>query len=382
MQSRAAVLHDVGREWSIEEFRLDPPGLGEVLVRLGAAGLCHSDEHLATGDGSYPNTVAEQRHWPRMFPMIGGHEGAGVVEAVGPGVTALSPGDHVVTSFVPVCGYCTYCSSGRTYLCDQGGSLYAPGQITDGTSRHWLGDVPLSFFCKVGCFAEHTVVAVSSVVKIDDDIPFPVAALVSCGVPTGWGSAVRAAETRPGDTVVVIGVGGIGINAVQGAAMVGARHVVAVEPLGWKRELALSLGATHAAATTEEATDLVRDITRGRMADAVVLTHGVMRGEDLQPAMGLVGKGGTCVVTSIAPGAQKSASLRLGELTTWSKQIRGALYGMLNPHEHVPVLLDLYRQGRLELDALVTRTYTLDAINEGYADLREGRNLRGVVVFD
>jgi len=382
METRAAVIHDVGQKWTIERIRLDPPGPGEVLVRMAAAGLCHSDEHLTTGDGSYPNSVADQRNWPRIFPMIGGHEGAGVVEEVGAGVTGLAPGDHVVASFIPACGRCTYCSSGRSYLCDQGGSLYSPGQITDGTSRHWLGDTPLSFFCKIGCFAEHSVLAESSLVKIGDDVPLPVAALVSCGVPTGWGSAVRTAETRPGDTVVVVGVGGIGINAVQGAAMVGARWVVAVDPIAWKCDRALELGASHAAPSMAEARSLVAELTRGRMADGVVLTHGVMEGEHLQQAMDLVGKGGTCVITSIAPGSQRSASLRLAELTTWAKQIRGSLYGTLNPHEHVPILLDLYRQGRLELDGLITQTYSLDEINQGYEDLREGRNLRGVVVFD
>jgi NDMA-dependent alcohol dehydrogenase len=382
VETRAAVLHDVGKPWSIEQIRLDPPGPGEVLVKMGAAGLCHSDEHLTTGDGSYPNTVAVQRNWPIMFPMIGGHEGSGEVLEVGPGVTGLAPGDHVVMSFIPACGHCRYCASGRSYLCDNGGALYSPGQISDGTSRHWLGDTPLSFFCKIGCFAEHSVLHQSSVVKIDDDIALPVAALVSCGVPTGWGSAVVTAETRPGDTVVVVGVGGIGINAVQGASMVGARVIVAVEPVEWKRDRAVELGATHTAETMADAVGLVRDVTRGRMADAVLMTHGVMEGPQLQQAMDLVGKGGICVITSIAPGAQKSATLKLGELTTWAKQVRGSLYGTLNPHEAVPMLLDLYRQGRLELDGLITRTYTLDEINEGYEDMRAGNNLRGVIVFD
>jgi NDMA-dependent alcohol dehydrogenase len=382
MQTRAAVLHDVGKPWSIEEIRLDPPGNGEVLVKMGAAGLCHSDEHLTTGDGSYPNSVAAQHNWPVMFPMIGGHEGSGVIVEVGPGVTGLAPGDHVVMSFIPACGHCRYCASGRSYLCDNGAALFSPGQISDGTSRHWLGDTPLSFFCKIGCFAEHSVLHQSSVVKVDDDIALPVAALVSCGVPTGWGSAVVTGETRPGDTVVVVGVGGIGINAVQGATMAGARVIVAVEPVEWKRARAVELGATHTAESMADAVAIVRDATRGRMADAVLMTHGVMEGPQLQQAMNLVGKGGICVVTSIAPGAQKAVTLKLGELTTWAKQVRGSLYGTLNPHQAVPMLLDLYRQGRLELDGLITRTYRLDEINEGYEDMRAGNNLRGVIVFD
>jgi S-(hydroxymethyl)glutathione dehydrogenase/alcohol dehydrogenase len=201
-------------------------------------------------------------------------------------------------------------------------------------------------------------------------------------VPTGWGSAVVTAETRPGDTVVVVGVGGIGMNAVQGARMAGARIVVAVDPIEWKRDRAIELGATHAAPSMGEARALVRDLSRGQMADGVVLTHGVMEGPHLQQAMDLVGKGGICVITSIAPGSQKSASFKMAELTTWAKQVRGSLYGTLNPHEAVPMLLDLYRQGRLELDGLITRTYSLDQINDGYEDLRAGKNLRGVIVFD
>lgn len=185
METRAAVLHDVGEEWRIETVRLDPPQAGEVLVKVAAAGLCHSDDHLATGDMALPNAVADAKTIPRMFPIIGGHEGSGVVEEVGPGVTSVRPGDHVCTTFAPACGSCHFCQTGRTYLCDNAEFLFRPGQITDGTSRHWLDGREVGFYSKVGCFAEHTVVAEASLVKVPDHVDLELVALVSCGVLTG-----------------------------------------------------------------------------------------------------------------------------------------------------------------------------------------------------
>jgi Zn-dependent alcohol dehydrogenase len=164
MKTRAAVLHDVGQKWEIEEIDLDPPKAGEVLIEMAAAGLCHSDEHLATGDMAVPNAVADAKGIPRQFPIIGGHEGSAIVREVGPGVTSLQPGDHVVATFVPTCGRCHYCTSGRMHLCDNSGFLFTPGQITDHTSRHWLNGQELAFYSKIGCFAEHSVVAETSLV--------------------------------------------------------------------------------------------------------------------------------------------------------------------------------------------------------------------------
>jgi Zn-dependent alcohol dehydrogenase len=218
------------------------------------------------------------------------------------------------------------------------------------------------------------------VIKIDPDLPLDAAALVSCGVATGWGSAVERAGTTAGDVVVVVGIGGIGINAVQGARMAGAKHVVAVDPVEFKREKAMELGATHVAASMAEAMPLVTDLTLGQMADRVVMTPGVMYGDLLIEGMALTGKGGTCVVTGIAPITQVDAKLSLFELAMWNKEIKGTIFGSLNPRRDIPNLLSMYREGQLKLDELITNRYSLDEVNEGYRAMRDGENIRGVIV--
>jgi NDMA-dependent alcohol dehydrogenase len=381
MKTRAAVLWGVGKDWEVEEIDLDPPKAGEVLVEMKAAGLCHSDEHLVTGDMVMPTDVRESLGLPDQFPIIGGHEGAGVVVEVGPGVTSVKPGDHVSASFVPSCGRCRYCSTGRQNLCDLGAAAFQKGQITDGTARHHIGGEDLNLFAKLGTFSEHTVVAESSVIKVDDDLPLTAVCLVSCGVATGWGSAVERAGTSPGDTVVVVGIGGIGANAVQGARMAGARHVIAVDPVEFKREKAMEFGATHAVPSIEEAIPFVTELTWGQMADRVIMTPGVMYGDLMAGALTLTGKGGTCVVTAVAPMTQTHAAVNLFELAIWQKEIKGTIFGSLNPRRDIPNLLSMYRDGMLKLDELITRTYTLDQINLGYQDMRDNKNIRGVITF-
>jgi len=382
MKTRAAVLWGLHQDWKIEEIELDPPKSGEVLVRWLAAGLCHSDEHLVTGDMVIPEETRVMFGLPDVFPLIGGHEGCGVVEEIGPGVTTLQPGDHVAASFIPACGRCAFCVTGRTNLCDLGAAVFGPGQIGDGTDRHHIGGKGIAIVAKLGTFAEHGIIHESSAVKVDADLPPAAVALVSCGVTTGAGSAINRAEVKPGHTVVVVGVGGVGINAVQGARMAGARNIVAVDPVEFKQKFALDLGATHATASMEEAQPLVTELTMGRGADSVILTPGVMYGDLLGPALTLTGKGGTCVVTAVAPMTQTNADINLFELAMWQKEVRGVLFGAGNPRFDIPNLLSLYRSGQLKLDELITRTYSLDQLNEGYQDMRDGKNIRGVVVFD
>ncbi len=251
MKTRAAVLRDVGKDWEIIDLDLDPPKDGEVLIRFAAAGLCHSDDHLRTGD------------IPVRYPIVGGHEGAGVVEEVGGGVSRLKPGDHVVCSFLPTCGHCRFCARGMTNLCDLG-ALFIDNCLPDGTFRFHSGGEDFGQMCLLGTFSQHSVVSEHSCVKIDDDLPLETVALVGCGVPTGWGTAVNAGGVRPGDTTVIYGIGGVGINAVQGAAFAGARNVIAVDPLEFKRENAMEFGATHAAASAEAAQELVTRAHQGR----------------------------------------------------------------------------------------------------------------------
>ena len=254
MDARAAVLWDTHKPWEIEEITLDDPGPNEVLVELVASGLCHSDEHLVTGDMKMPKEMNELLGFPQ-YPIIGGHEGAGTVLEVGKNVQNVKPGDSVVFSFIPSCGRCPSCSTGKQSLCDLGQYLIVGRQIDGLVSRHHLAKdgTDVGTMCCLGTFATHTIVNEASCVKLDDDIPVDKAALVGCGVTTGWGSAVYRADVQPGETVVVVGIGGVGINAVQGAAMAGARHVVAVDPVKFKQDSALQFGATHAVGSIEEA---------------------------------------------------------------------------------------------------------------------------------
>lgn len=376
MKTRAAVLWGRNQDWKVEEIDLDPPRTNEVLVKWEAAGLCHSDEHMVTGDMVPPGEAGQS-----TYPIIGGHEGAGIVVEAGEGVTTLKPGDHVAASFVPACGRCQFCVTGHTNLCDLGARIFARGQISDGTSRHHIDGRDLNVMAKLGTFAEYTVMHEASAVKVDDDLPMAAVALVSCGVTTGFGSAVRRAEVQPGETVVVVGVGGVGINAVQGAKAAGARCIVAVDPVEFKQKAALDVGATHVATSMAEATPLVRDLTLGVMADSVILTPSVLYGDLLGPALTLTAKGGTCVLTAVAPITQMEASINLLELVMWQKEVRGAVFGAGNPRFDIPNLLAMYKAGHLKLDELVTQTYTLDQINEGYQDMRDGRNVRGLIVY-
>jgi NDMA-dependent alcohol dehydrogenase len=380
MKCRAAVLHGVGQDWSIEEIEVDGPKAGEVLVHWTHAGLCHSDEHLVTGDLVPTDEMLEAMGSPGMFPIVGGHEGAGIIAEVGPGVTSVQPGDHVSASFIPSCGTCRYCSRGQQNLCDQGAGAFLPGMITDGTSRHRVGERDLMLFAKLGTFSEYSCVAESQVIKVASDLPLDVVSLVSCGVATGWGSATSRADVRPGDNVVVVGIGGIGANAVQGAAMAGAKRVIAVDPLEFKREKAMEFGATHTFASMEEALPSVTEMTEGHMADKVIMTPGVLYGDLMALGTQLAGKGGTIVVTGVAPITQTESSVNLFEMTMWQKEIKGAIFGALNPRNDIPNLLSMYQAGTLKLDELITKTYSLDEINAGYQDMRDGKNLRGVVV--
>jgi S-(hydroxymethyl)glutathione dehydrogenase/alcohol dehydrogenase len=286
----------------------------------------------------------------------------------------------VSASFIPSCGRCRYCSTGRQNLCDLGAGAFQRGMITDGTSRHWVGDQDLLLFAKLGTFASHATVAEASVIKVDPDLPMEAVALVSCGVATGYGSAVERAGVKPGETVVVVGIGGIGTNAVQGAKLAGAKNVVAVDPIEFKREKAMEFGATHTAASMTDAIPMVTDLTFGQMADRVIMTPGVMHGDLMTEAMTMTGKGGTCVVTAVAPITEVGAAVSLFELAMYNKEIKGTIFGSLNPRRDIPNLLSMYREGQLKLDELVTQTYTLEQINDGYRDMRDGKNIRGVVV--
>ncbi len=382
MKAKSAVLWGVNQPWIIEDLDIHDPKAHEVIVNWKAAGLCHSDEHLVTGDLVPDKSLWEDMGISDFFPIQGGHEGAGVVVEVGPGVTSVKVGDHVSASFVPSCGRCRYCSTGRQNLCDAGAGTLSGGMITDGTHRHFVRGTPVALLAKLGTFSTHTCVSENSVIKVEDDLPFEAVALVSCGVATGWGSAVSRAGTLPGDTVVVVGTGGVGMNAVQGAKMAGAKHVIAVDFLEFKREKAMEFGATHTFKSMGEAIPAVLELTHGQMADRVIMTPGVMSGDLMAEAMTLVGKGGTCVVTGMGDIRDDNAKVNLFELSMWNKEIKGSIFGSLNPRADIPRLLGLYREGQLKLDELITKRYKLEDINEGYRAMRAGENIRGILIND
>jgi S-(hydroxymethyl)glutathione dehydrogenase/alcohol dehydrogenase len=364
----------LNQPWSVEEIELDPPKNGEVLVKLSASGLCHSDEHAY--DGHIAGLVPSP-------PMVGGHEGAGIVQEVGSGVDWLEPGDHVIFGFVPACGRCPSCAAGHSNLCDAAANFAEGTQILDGTSRHHtLDGQDLGLMCLLGTFAEHTVVNEASCIKIDEDWPLDKACLLGCGVVTGWGSAVYSAGVEPGEYVAVVGCGGIGANAVQGAAMAGARVVAAIDPVALKREKAMEFGATDTFASIEDAMDSLGETTWDRGYDKVIMTMGTGDGETLGQAFNLGGKRSKIVITNLHSTSEANLAVPGIMMTMLEKQLVGSLFGSANIRKDIPRLFELYLQGKLKLDELITKTYTLDQINDGYQAMRDGENLRGVILFD
>ncbi|MGY1604750.1 NDMA-dependent alcohol dehydrogenase [Geodermatophilus sp. SYSU D00815] len=372
MKTRSAVLHTQPGRYEVTEVDLDGPRQGELLVEMAAVGLCHTDDHDVP-PGSAP---------PLRLPLAGGHEGAGVVVGVGPNTPGWAEGDHVVLSFIAVCGRCRMCSTGRQNLCDLGGRLFSGARLDDPTSfRMSYQGRPVAQAYGLAALSEHTVVDARSAVRIDPDLPLDKAALVACGVPTGWGSVTNMSDARAGDVVVVMGVGGVGINSVQAARAIGARAVIAVDPVEFKRETAKQFGATHATETMAEATEIARSLTDGQGADATVVAVGVTTGEHIAEAANSVRKAGTVVITGT--GTMRSVGIPIPNtlLTVFQKRLQGALFGGCNPHWDIPSLLSQYVAGTLELDGLVTRTYSLEQVAEGFDDMKAGRNIRGVVLF-
>lgn len=370
--TRGAVITKAPGTYEVVDLVADDPRQNELTVRMVASGMCHSDDHVATGDvpvGTYP--------------MCGGHEGGGVVEKVGPNTPGFAEGDHVVFSFLPACGQCRWCASGLSNLCDLGEHTLAGGRFDDPTSyrMHTPDGTPVGQLCGISTFAEHTTVSVASAVKVPKDIPLEKACLVGCGVATGWGSAVNSGEVHPGDTVLVMGVGGIGANAVQGARHAGATHVIAVDPVPFKLEKATELGATHTSASMDEASELARSLTNGQGADVTIVTVGVVEGEHVAQAFAATRKAGTCVVTGLGDITKAGVPIPLGELALFQKRLQGSLFGASNPRTDIAKLLGMYTAGQLQLDALVTNTYSLDQVAQGYEDMHAGKNIRGVILF-
>lgn len=365
---RACVLREPGRPVAVEEVHLDPPRRGEVLVRIAAAGVCHSDVHLADG------TLGAGR-----WPMVLGHEGAGVVEAVGEDVANVAPGDHVVLCMIASCGLCGACRSGRRTLCETVGAQSVAGRLRDGSSRlrGAAGDT-LQHALTVACFAEFAVVDAAGVVRIPDELPLWQAALLGCGVVTGIGAVTNAARVRIGERVAVIGCGGVGLQVIAGARLAGAATIIAVDRRPEKLQAALRRGATHAVdASAVDAAAEIAAISDGGVDHAfeVVGSAATMRAawDALRP-------GGTAVVVGLAP-AGVEVSLPAIEFLS-EKSIIGSYYGSADPRETFPGLIELVSSGRLELADVVSHLIGLDDIESAFGRLRRGEGSRSVVIID
>ena len=364
--AKAVICREVGMPVVVETVTVEPPRHGEVTIKLSACGVCHSDLSVTTGTLPLPP------------PVVLGHEGAGEIVAVGDGVTGFSVGDHVLSSFVSMCGKCRWCQSGRPQLCDQAGK--AAFTLPDGTNRFKdAAGNPLNIFSGCGVMAEYATLHVDNVVRIDPAMPLDKAALIGCGVMTGVGAAVNTARVEPGSATVVFGCGGVGLNAVQGCAIAGARIVVAVDTSDAKLEMARQFGATHVLNPTKEenAVKALKKLTEGG-ADYAFECVGL--GEIAAQAYGCLRKGGTAVVVGVAA-PKDTTTIRTATLTFEEKTLKGSYFGSARPHQDFPRLIGLYRGGRLKIDELITRTYRIDQAPEAFADLAAGRNARGVILF-
>jgi NDMA-dependent alcohol dehydrogenase len=369
MRTRAAVMRATGKPLEIEEIELDPPREGEVLLRMAAAGICGSDLHILKGE------------LPSPVPAVAGHEGSGVVEAVGPGVTRVKPGDHVIQTFIAMCGQCEACLRGQLSFCAN--AMPQGGTFADGTHRmHSLSGEPIGTTLRLGSFAEHTVTTENNCTVIPKDIDLVSAALVSCGVSTGVGAAINVAKVSPGDTVAVVGIGGVGAAALVGAVLAGASQVIAVDIAESKRAIALELGATeYVDAGSTNLLDAVMAATGGRGVDKVLLTMDVIRGPQVAAAVNSLAPEGIAVVVGVSEAGLDSIPIAPSALLGRQRSLTGTVYGSINPRRDALRWLDLYRTGRLPLERFITQRYPLERINDAFDDLVAGKNLRGVVVY-
>ncbi len=365
MEIKAAVLYEANTPLVVETLELDEPKEGEVLVKISSAGVCHSDYHVMKGE------------WKPPLPMVLGHEAAGIVERVGPGVTMSQPGDHVILNFRPNCGFCRYCAIGRPVLCN--GTDTDRWMMFDGTSRLHKGGQDIYHFARTASFAEYAVVPQSGAVPVRDDMPLDKACLVGCSVMTGVGSVINTAKVEAGSSVVVIGCGGIGLNVIQGAALAGARQIIAVDVLENKLAYARDFGATDIIdATSGDTVRRIRDLTDGG-ADYAFEAIGNSR--TILQAYESTCLGGVTTIVGMAP-EDDEVTINALSLPRTEKVIMGSWYGSARPWVDLPKMVDLYMTGKLDVDSLVSRTYSLDEINVAYEALSRGEVARSILVFD
>lgn len=367
MKIQAAVLNTPGAPFVIETLDLEPPREHEVLVRMAATGICHSDWHLVTGATQH------------AMPVVAGHEGAGVVVGLGKGVTNVSLGDHVALNWAPSCGNCFYCLNDRPSLCDTFiGPIWA-GTMMDGTTRLSRNGQPIYHFSALACFADQVVVPDVCCVPLDKSIPLTVAALIGCAVTTGVGAVLNTIHFKPGSSVAVYGAGGVGLSIVLGAKLAGAARIIVVDTNEAKGNLSIEFGATDFVMAGSDAVASIRTMTHGRGADYVFEAIGLPSVQE--ECLAAVRPGGTVVLAGVAP-MGSDTNLPGAIITRQEKTVTGTYYGSANPARDFPLYATLYQRGLLDLNRLISKTYKLDQINRAYADMLSGEIARGIIVFN
>jgi NDMA-dependent alcohol dehydrogenase len=365
MKTKAAVCYAPHTPLVVEEVELDEPKEGEVLVRIASAGVCHSDYHVMKGE------------WNPPLPMVLGHEGAGVVEKVGPGVSLSQPGDHVILNFRPNCGWCKFCTSGRPVLCN--GAQSSRWFMFDGSVRLHKGSTDIHHFARVACFSEYAIVPQSGAVPVRKDMPLDKACLVGCSVMTGVGAAINTAKVEPGSSVLVIGCGGVGLNVIQGAALAGADRIIAVDMLENKLAFAREFGATDVIdASRGDTVERVQAMTDGGVDYAF---EAIGFSKTIEQAYAATGLGGKTIIVGMAP-EDDNITLSALDIPRTEKSIIGSWYGSARPWLDLPKMVDLYLDGKLKIDPMVSRYYKLDEINAAYDALANGEVARSVLLMN
>ena len=365
---KAAILTGLEKPLEIRDVDLEAPRAGEVRVRLAASGVCHSD--LSMQNGTLMSAT----------PVVLGHEGAGVIEEVGQGVEHLKPGDHVVISWVPQCGTCFFCERGQGELCEIGSVSMATGGLLDGTTRFSMDGAPLFQMAASGTFSEASIIPAIGAVKIPDDVPLKSAALIGCGVLTGVGAALNTASIRQGDTVAVIGCGGVGLNVIQGARIAGADRIIAIDQVESKLALAKRFGATDVInASQGDALPQVMELTAQRGADVAFEVIGLQ--QTIDQTIAITRRGGQAILVGVPKMDVMVTVPAFFGIVLMEKTIKGCWYGSSNVHRDVPKLVDLYKSGELKLDELISRTITLDQVNEAFDAMKTGEVARSVIEY-
>jgi S-(hydroxymethyl)glutathione dehydrogenase / alcohol dehydrogenase len=364
MNTHAAILWEQGQPLSVEAAELDGPGPGEVLVEVKASGVCHSDLHPARGD------------WPVKTPVVLGHEGAGIVREVGPSVTSVKPGDHVVFCWAPACGVCAPCREGHAVLCDRVEKVTFRNKLPSGASRIHARQKDVAPFLGTACFSDFVVVPDAGAIRVPEDVPFAALATIGCAVITGVGAVTNAGHVPAGARVAVIGAGGVGLNVVQGAAIAGCEQIIAIDLRPVPLTIAQQFGATHTVLAGGDTAAEVRELTAGRGADYVFDTVGSPA--TLTAAVAATKKGGAVVLTGLSR-MDAQGTIAMFPFVMQEKRLIGSVYGSGNPARDIPRLVALYQQGRLKLDELVSRTYPLDKVNDALDALAASDGARGII---